>query len=276
MFGVALDLKGEHFRYLFKHPKPVLVGIFSQIILLPLVTYLLIITIRPLPSLALGMILVAACPGGNVSNFLTSLSKGNTALSVSLTGFSTLAAVFLTPLNFIFYSSIYLGHTNNVNGMTIHPAGMVLNVLVLLALPTMLGLWFSGKFPVITGRIKIYFKYLSIVFLGFFIVIALVNNYSNFIQYIHLIFILVLLHNGMALTTGYFTASTFNLPVNDRKTITIETGIQNSGLGLVLIFNFFHGLGGMALVAAWWGIWHIISGMFISFLWSRRGSTVSV
>ena len=276
MFGVALDLKIEHFKLLFRNSRSPLVGIFSQFILLPFLTFLLILLVRPHPSLALGMILVASCPGGNISNFLSSLAKGNTALSISLTGFSTLTAVILTPFNFTLYSKLYLGHASGLTSFSISPADMFFNVLLLLAIPTVAGIWFAIKFPRITDRIKKPFRYLSLVFFMLFVVVALVNNYGNFLKYIHLIFILVLLHNGMALSLGYFTARIFKLPVIDRRTIAIETGIQNSGLGLILIFNFFNGLGGMALVAAWWGIWHIVSGMLISYLWSRNRAVVSM
>ncbi len=276
MFGVALDLSGEHFKVLLKRPKSALVGIFSQFVLLPLFTFFLILILRPSRGLALGMILVAACPGGNISNFLTSLSKGNTALSVSLTGFSTLAAVFMTPFNFTFYSRLYHGQEGSVNAFSVNPVQMILNVLIFLALPTLLGIWFAKRFPQTTVRIKKPFRITALAFFGLFILIALLNNYTNFLKYIQLIFILVLLHNSMAILVGYFTARLFQLPVIDRRTIAIETGIQNSGLGLVLIFNFFNGVGGMALVAAWWGIWHIISGLFISYFWSREKTTVSV
>jgi bile acid:Na+ symporter, BASS family len=276
MFGVALDLKPGHFRLLLLKPKSPIVGMLSQFILLPLFTYLLILLIKPHPSLALGMILVAACPGGNISNFLSSMAKGNTALSISLTGFSTLTAVILTPFNFTLYSRLFLGHSAGYSSFSINPAEMFFNVLLLLAIPTIGGIMFSNKLPAVTEKIRRPFRYLSLIFFGLFVILALLNNYDNFLKHIQLIFILVLLHNSLALITGYFTARAFNLPVVDRRTIAIETGIQNSGLGLILIFNFFNGLGGMAIVAAWWGIWHIISGMFISYYWSRNQPAVGV
>ena len=107
MFGVALGITFEDFKTLLKQPKLVLIGVLCQFVLLPLVTFLLVILIKPQPSIALGMFMVAACPGGNISNFMTHLSKGNTALSVSLTAFATFLAVFMTPFNFHFYSDLY-------------------------------------------------------------------------------------------------------------------------------------------------------------------------
>jgi BASS family bile acid:Na+ symporter len=153
---------------------------------------------------------------------------------------------------------------------------MVFTVLVLLAIPTILGIIFAIRFPRLTARIKKPVRMLSLLFFALFVILALVSNFRAFREYIHLVFYLVLCHNTLALATGYFTSNLFGLPKPDRKTLTIETGIQNSGLGLVLIFNFFHGLGGMALVAAWWGIWHILSGLVISGYWSRKSNSVEI
>ena len=107
MFGVALGITVMDFKQLFRSPKILLVGVLSQFILLPLITFIFVLCIKPQPSIALGMIMVAACPGGNISNFMTHLAKGNTALSVSLTAMATAMAVFMTPFNFQFYGSLY-------------------------------------------------------------------------------------------------------------------------------------------------------------------------
>jgi len=107
MFGVALDVKVSDFKLLVNKPKPIIIGFLSQFIMLPALTFILVLLIKPQPSIALGMFLVAACPGGNISNFMTKLAKGNTALSISLTAFSTLLAMFLTPFNFELWSNMY-------------------------------------------------------------------------------------------------------------------------------------------------------------------------
>src|SRR5690606_31229384 len=107
MFGVALDIKLEDFRALFRTPKPILVGLVSQWVLLPLLTFILILIVQPHPGIALGMMMVAACPGGNISNFLVHLSKGNAALSVTLTSITTVLAFIVTPLNLILYGNQY-------------------------------------------------------------------------------------------------------------------------------------------------------------------------
>ncbi len=275
MFGVALGIKVDHFKQLWAQPKPALVGIFSQFLLLPFLTFFLVLVIKPTPTVALGMILVASCPGGNISNFISSLGKGNVALSVSLTAFSSLAAIFMTPLNFEIWGGLYHATSDAFRPIEIEPGSMFQTVFIILGLPLVAGMWVAHRFPNFTAKIIKPLKITSIfIFLGY-VVIALLNNFDYFIQFIHLIVLIVLIHNALALFTGFSLASVFRLAPNDRRTISIETGIQNSGLALVLIFNpkIFPvelEIGGMAIIAAWWGVWHIISGLGIAFFWSRK------
>ena len=272
MFGVALGLKFSNFRELTKRPKNLFVGITSQFILIPLVTFILIMIINPTPSVAMGMILVAACPGGNVSNFMSSIAKGNMPLSVTLTANSTICAIFMTPFNFWFWGSLYSRTSELVIWLDIDPFEMLKTVFILLGIPIVLGILFSKQFPKLTEKIKGPIKVLSIVIFAGYIVAALASNITYFLEYIHLIILLVLVHNTLMFIVGYLYPTLMKLPKIDRRTISIETGIQNSGLGLVLIFNpnLFNGLGGMAFIAAWWGIWHIIAGMSLGFWWSKR------
>lgn len=272
MFGVALQIKLEHFKLLVVSPKPVIIGFASQFIALPLVTFLLVLVIGPTPSVAMGMILVAACPGGNISNFISSMAKGNIALSVTLTAIATVAAVFMTPFNFAFWGKLYSEASSLVIPIEIDAWEMIKTVLILLGIPIVLGMLFAKKFPRTTDKILKPIKVLSIVFFLGFVVAAFASNFQYFLKYIHLIALIVVAHNALGLATGYFLPKLFKLPLRDRRTIAIETGIQNSGLGLVLIFNpnLFDGLGGMAFIAAAWGIWHIISGLSLAYSWSRR------
>lgn len=275
MFGVALDLKIDRFKQLFFHPKPTIVGLIAQFVLLPALTYLIAIILQPTPSVALGMILVASCPGGNISNFISNMAKGNTALSISLTAINTMGAIFMTPINFAFWGGLYNASSPLLRPIEIDPLQMFQTVFIILGIPLILGVWFARTFPRIKNKILKPFKNFSIIaFIGF-VVAALYSNFSYFIDYVHLIFLLVLIHNFIALGTGYLFALANKLSSINRRTITIETGIQNSGLGLVLIFNpkIFPPeleMGGMAFIAAWWGIWHIISGLTIAKLWARK------
>jgi len=276
MFGVALELKAEKFKHVITKPKPTILGVLAQFVVLPLLTLILIFIINPAPSVALGMILVAACPGGNVSNFMTAHAKGNTELSVGLTAIADFSALIMTPFNFAFwggiYSKIYSSASSMVIPVEIDVVEMIKTMIVLLGIPLALGMLFSKYFPKATKKILNPIKIASIVIFGGYIVAALANNFEYFIKYVHLIFVIVLIHNALALATGYSIGRIFKLEKNNVRTLTIETGIQNSGLALVLIFNpnLFNGLGGMAFIAALWGIWHIVVGLSISTFWAYR------
>jgi BASS family bile acid:Na+ symporter len=281
MFGVALDIKTEHFTDILKKPKSAIAGFISQTFLLPAFTFLLVLLLNPTPTVALGMILVAACPGGNISNFISSMARGNVALSVSLTAASTMAAIFFTPFNFALWGNFYIDFYNAhsaaglVRPLEIDKYQMFQTVFILLGIPVIIGLFVSKKYPNLTEKIKKPINRGSLLFFVLMVIAMLSANLSQFTNYVHLVFFIVLLHNGLALATGYFFSRIMKCPQQDQRTIAIETGIQNSGLALALMFNpkIFPPemeLGGMAIIAAWWGIWHIVSGLSLAFFWSRR------
>lgn len=270
MYGVALDLRFEDFKYLLKNPKGFLLGVFSQFLLLPFLTWCLVFIMKPPPSVALGMFLVAACPGGNVSNFLTSLAKGNTALSVSLTGFSSILSILSTPLNFALWAGIYPPTSNLLREIRLDYSDAFSTVALIIGIPLILGIITHKNAPSFAEKASKILKPISILIFCAFVVIAFAGNFDLFTKYISLIFLWVLAHNFVALGSGFITGKIFKLPLADVKTMTIETGIQNSGLGLVLIFTYFDGLGGMAIITAWWGIWHLISGITIASLWKSK------
>ncbi|MCE7792851.1 bile acid:sodium symporter family protein [Salipaludibacillus sp. CUR1] len=270
MFGVALDLKIEDFKNAFTTPKPMLIGLFAQFFLLPAFTFLLVLMIQPRASIALGLLLIAACPGGNLSNFMTHLAKGNTALSINMSAIATVAAIVMTPLNVMFWGSLLPETSAILRSFTINPLDMLLLIILILGLPLVCGMYVKYRKPEFAAKASQPMKYFSItVFIGF-VVVALISNWPYFLEFVGLVILAVFLHNLVALLSGYFFARLFKLREPSRRAIAIEVGIQNSALGLVLIFNFFEGLGGMAVVAAWWGVWHIISGLTIAFFWSRR------
>jgi BASS family bile acid:Na+ symporter len=270
MFGVALDLKVSDFRAVLTSPKPVLIGMVGQFVLLPAFTFLLVLAIKPAPSIALGMMLVAACPGGNISNFLTHYAKGNTALSITMTAISTAVAVVMTPLNLSLWGGLHPEASKILTVVALDPLEMLLAVFLLLGLPMAAGMWTGHRFPRAAARAHKPVQALSLVIFGLFVIGALAANWRYFLNYVGFVVIAVFLHNALALATGYYVARFAGLPERDRRAVSIEVGIQNSALGLALIFNFFGGLGGMAIVTAWWGIWHIVSGLTVATLWSRR------
>ncbi|NGP88652.1 bile acid:sodium symporter family protein [Fodinibius halophilus] len=268
MFGVALELSVNDFRRLLKNPKSTLVGLFSQFVLLPAITFSLVLFFEPHPSLALGMFMVAACPGGNISNFFSLLAKGNAALSVSMTAVVTSLAIIMTPFNFTIWASLYEPTHQIMRDIHINLWQVFKIIGLILGAPLILGMTVRQWQEDLAQKISKWIKGFGILFFAGFVLVAFAMNFENFISYVHLVIMLVFFHNAFALTGGYGLASIFSLPEKDRRSVAIETGIQNSGLGLLLIFNFFDGLGGMALVAAWWGIWHIITGLGVSWYWS--------
>ena len=270
MFGVALELRVEDFKVALRTPKALALGLLGHHVLFPAMTYVLIWILRPEPSIALGMILVSACPAGHISNFLVHLSRGNTALSVSVSALSTAVALVMTPLNFAFWGNLHPITAGLMRQVAISPWEMLEVIVMLLGVPLVLGMWVARQYPVFARKVQKPMKLLSLLILVGFIVGALAANFRHFLDYIQLVVIVVFIHNLMALVTGYSLSALIDLPERDRRAITFEMGIQNSGLGLILIFNFFDGLGGMAIVTAWWGIWHIVAGMTLATWWKNR------
>jgi BASS family bile acid:Na+ symporter len=270
MFSIALDLKPADFRALARTPRALLTGMVSQFMVLPALTFAMLLITKPQPSIALGLILVAACPGGNISNFITHRAGGNSALSVSMTAVATVSAIVMTPFNVAFWGNLYEPTRAILRQTTLDPVSIAITVFFMLIVPLFLGILVNVRREEFAARIRKTMQRISMaIFIGF-IVLALAANWSFFLSYAGAVAGLVIVHNALALGGGYLSASAMRLSEYDRRAITIETGIQNSGLGLVLIFAFFGGLGGMAVAAAFWGIWHAISGLAIASVWSRR------
>jgi len=270
MFGVALDIKLDDFIRIAKSPKAPLIGLVAQFLLLPALTYLLTRGLNLVPSIALGMILVAACPGGNLSNLMTHLAGGNTAVSVSMTAISTVAAIFMTPFNLLFWGKQNPATAAILRDVSLSPIDVLTTVFGILGIPLVLGILTARAKPALVEKVREPFKVVAVVVFILVLLGALIANFKIFLQVIGLVVFAVLLHNALAIGTGYLSGKLARLPERDTRAVSIEVGIQNSALGLVLVFNFFEGLGGMAIIVAWWGIWHIVAGLTLAFVWSRR------
>lgn len=282
MFGVALGIKPQTFKDVFKKPKSVFLGVFLQWVGLPAVTFAVVLLLNHwiTPMVALGMILVASCPGGNISNFISSLSKGNIELSVSMTAITTAFAPIVTPFNFFLWGTLYsrvISLQSDIPTLVIPFMPMLEQIMLLLGLPIVLGLLFARYFPNATKRITKPAQVLSILLFIGMVAVSFSQNFQLFLNNIFFIAIIVFIHNACALGTGYVGGLLAKVPAADRRSLTIEIGIQNSGLGLILLFNpaifppeIWHGhYGGMLIVTAWWGIWHIISGLTVAYLFRR-------
>ena len=288
MFGVALGIKVQTFKDVFQRPTAVLAGVTLQYFVLPAVTCLLAIVLNPIitPMVAIGMILVASCPGGNISNFMTSLSKGNVELSVSMTAITTALASFVTPLNFWFWGTIYCRFAsvrNDIPTLEIPFMDMLHQILLILGIPIIVGMLCAHYLPNFSKRIVKPLQWLSILLFMGMVAVSLTQVLTaleaRWAVYASILaaFLVVIIHNATALTSGYTTARLLKLPEADCRSLTIETGIQNSGLGLALLFNpaifdptVWSNNGGMVLITALWGVWHIVSGLTVATIFRRR------
>lgn len=274
MFGVALELKLSHFQFVFKRPVSVLIGMVCQCLLLPWLTLLATLFLDLKPGLELGMMLVACCPGGNMSNIITHLARGNTALSVSVTSVSSLLAIITLPLNFALISSLNPQTEAFLSGamgaLDVDSGGIVMGLLLMLVLPLLSGMLVGNLLPRFTHLILPLFKRLSMSAFGLFLGIAIYTNWGMLVSSIGLIFLLVVAQNAAALLLGWSASTLAGVPDADRRALTIEVGMQNSGLALGLILTQFGAQPDMALIAALWGTWHIASGLLLVLFWRRH------
>lgn len=283
MYGVALGLKPQFFRGVFNRPRSLFIGLVCQWLVLPFVTFLMCVLLRGFipPLVAMGLILVASCPGGAVSNFMTSYAKGNAELSVLMSTVTTLGAPIFTPINYAIWGGLYVKYMDSRAGevlrtLQVPPIQIAMTVILIIGVPVLLGLITVKFAPNASAKLKELMRYLSI---AVFIVVAAIMISQNIIlfeEYIGYIFIIVLIHNLLGFGVGYTASTIGKTPVKDRRAVTLEIGTQNSGLGLLLLFNT--GIfppdvakGGMVFVTAWWGVWHIVSGLILGTVFRFTG-----
>ncbi len=269
ILGVALDIHIRDFKAVRKMPKAIFSGLVAQFLVLPAVTGILTLLLDLPAGIELGMILVASCPGGAVSNFITHLSRGNIVLSISMTAVASTVAIFMMPLNFLFWAGLNPETTSMMKAINVSGESLLINLFLVLAIPLIIGLLIRHYFESFAKTLHTLLKYSSIVALVAFIIIAVYRNQSAFFSHFSLIFTLVLAHNSIALFLGFMAGWLLKLQVKDIKATTIEVGIQNSGLAIAIVFSQFNGEAGMALISAFWGSWHIISGLIIAGFFRR-------
>lgn len=270
MFSVALDIRLEDFRRVVQFPRSIGVGILAQYLIFPLLTLAIIALFNPPASVGLGMVLVSMCPSGNMTNFLSHFAKANVALSVTLNAIIILSASFLTPAGFLFWSAFVPDSEAVRQTFEISFSQMVIIIIELIVAPLLLGMWLNEKKPEFVAKIRPWAQRISLLVFFSILVLALLGNRDNIVNFLGFVFVLVAVHNGVALAHGYALGRLFRLPELDCRTLAFETGIHNTALGLLLIFKFFGGLGGMALIAAWYGIWDLITGMSLAWYWKKR------
>ncbi|NNC78459.1 MAG: bile acid:sodium symporter family protein [Woeseiaceae bacterium] len=263
MFSIALGLRISDFRLLVVRPLVFVTGVLTQVVGLPLLTFLVISGLDVLPSIALGMIVVACCPGGVSSNLLTYLGHGNVAFSVSLTATSSVFAAVLTPASILFWSRAYQPTSELLDTLDVDPLAFVIQTMLLLGVPLIVGMLIAARAPYIAAGLRRFTGPTGVAVLASVIIYGTVYFYPVLIHALPYLFVVAVLHNTAAFALGGTVGLLLRAPGDVRRALMFEVGIQNSGLALVILVGQLQGLGGAAAIAAVWGIWHLVAGSII-------------
>jgi len=261
MFSIALNLSAKDFYLLLQRRMLLLGGVFAQVVALPLVTYLLVLLIEPAPSIALGMFVVACCPGGVVSNYFTYLAAGNVAYSVSLTAISSVLAAVLTPLQILFWSQAYAPTATLLQSIDFSPLAFLAQTTVLLVIPLVAGMLVVARDPGFARRLQKRVALVGSLALVAAIIIGSIKFLPILLPAMPMLVGITVLHNSAALSIGVLAGLMLRADTATRRALIFEVGIQNSGLALVILLAQFQGLGGAAAMAAVWSLWHLIAGV---------------
>ena len=276
VFSVALELKVDDFRRVAKTPKAVICGLIPQFILLPVGTWLATLVLDLPPNVEAAMILVAACPGGSLSNVITHFGRGNTALSVSVSAVASIIALVATPFNFGWMIATNPATAGWLRELNLDVSGLWMSLLLLLAIPMALGLWIAHRFPAFTAKIQKPLANFSLIALLAFIVLGLLKERQLLTVGLLPMLAIVVVHNASGLFFGWITSVVMNVSERDRRAVMIEGGMQNAGLALGIIALQFNSDLGMVIIASLWGMWHIVSGLSLAFWWRRKDARSSV
>lgn len=269
VYTVSLDLRLGDFFYVARHPLAVGVGLVAQFVLLPGATLCATLVLDLPPATEAAMMLVAACPGGALSNVVTHFGRGNLALSLAISAVSNVLALVLTPLNFTLMVAANPDTAAWARSIAVDPRDLVVSLLLLLALPMSAALLTSNYAPGLAKRIRVPLARFAGVALFLFIVLAVAAQWRLFVVELTRTLPLVIAQNGLGLALGYGASLLAGLAVADRRAVVVESGMQNSGLALGIIAAQFGSDLAMIAVAGLWGIWHIVSGGTLALLWRR-------
>ena len=261
MIGMGLTLNLQDFRIVFSRPKDVIIGCLAQFTVMPLVAWGLAQAFQLDEARALGVVLVGRCPGGTASNVITYLAKGDLALSVGMTGVSTLLSPFLTPT----LTWALAGKSVNVDVV-----GMLLSILWVVILPIVAGLLVKGFWPRFTEKVTDYLPAFSSLAIAFIVAIVIAANANNLMAGGMVIVLVVMLHNICGLTFGYLIGRLMGLTDAKKRAISIEVGMQNSGLASSLATLHFAAYPLATIPGAIFSVWHNISGATVAYLYRRK------
>lgn len=273
IFTIALDLKTSDFIRVVKNPLPISAGLIAQFLLLPVGTFIATLILDLPANIEAGMMLVASCPCGGISNFVTDYSRGNTALAVSISAVANLVALVMTPLNFTWMVSSNPNTADWLKDIQVDPSLIWINLVIILAIPLAVGMLTRYWMPGISKRIRRPLGRFSMIALILFIVAALYKD-RHLLVGVSGLLVLVVLHNASGLLMGYFAGAIARLPVADRKALVFETGMQNAALAVAIIGSQFNADAGMLVVAGLWAIWHNTSGLALAQVLRMRTTKV--
>jgi bile acid:Na+ symporter, BASS family len=275
VFSVALELKLDDFRRVAQAPRAVVCGLIPQFILLPIATWAATLALDLPPAVEAAMILVAACPGGSLSNVITHFGRGNVALSVSISAVASLIALVATPFNFAWMVANNPATAGWLRTLEIDPSGIWISLLALLAAPMAAGLFVAYRYPALTERIRKPLGNFALFALLAFIVLGLITQRQLLTLGLLPMLGLVVAHNACGLFFGWITATAMRVGERDRRAVMIEGGMQNSGLALGIIALQFGSDLNMVVIASLWGIWHIVSGLSLALYWRRKDARLA-
>jgi BASS family bile acid:Na+ symporter len=264
MFGMGLTLNLQDFKIVFSRPRDVIIGCLAQFTIMPLLAWGLTRLFMLDEALALGVVLVGCCPGGTASNVITYLAKGDLALSVGMTGVSTLLAPFITPL----LTWALAGKSINVDTV-----GMLLSILWVVILPILVGLIVKWLWPKFTEKTTDYLPAFSSVAIAFIVAIIISANANKLMAGGLVIVVVVMLHNICGLSLGYLIGTLLGLSEAKKRAISIEVGMQNSGLASSLATIHFAAYPLATIPGAIFSVWHNISGALVAYLYRKKSTT---
>ena len=264
MFAMGMTLSIEDFKRVLKSPRIIGLGLLLQYGLMPLLAFIIALILALPTALMAGLVLLGTCPGGTASNVICYLAKGDVALSITLTAISTLLAVFLTPV----LTWLYIGQE-----VPVPIVNMMLTVLKIIILPVTLGIIVNRYFGQYLLQLKQFLPVVSVIVIVFIIAIIVALNAQQISHLALPIIIAVMLHNGLGLASGYAIAKFLGYDEKICRTLAIEVGMQNSGFGVALATKYFTAI--TALPAAFFSIWHNITGSLLAAYWTRKSLQVS-
>lgn len=261
MFGMGMTLKLDDFKLILQHPKGVIIGIISQFVIMPLLAFALAKVFNLPPEIAVGVILVGCCPGGTSSNVMTFLAKGNTALSVTITSCTTLLAPFITPALIYLLASEWL---------PVSFMAMFMSVIKVVLIPIILGIIAQFLFKPLVAKSVDILPTVSVIAIVMIVAAVVSGSRDKILETGLIIFAIVILHNGLGYLIGFLVAKLFKLKYDDQKAVSIEVGMQNSGLGAQLAMVHFDPVS--AVPSAIFSFWHNISGPILATYWGSKAN----